>query len=58
MLFSLLYCLKMYLGINYGIFTITLGIDLIKIGISSIVMYNFGVGPSFAYVSASARHAK
>ena len=26
MLFSLLYCLKIYLGINYGIFTITLGI--------------------------------
>jgi hypothetical protein len=30
MLFNLLYCLKIYLGINYGIFTITLGIDLIK----------------------------
>ncbi len=28
MLFSLLYCLKIYLGINYGMFTITLGIDL------------------------------
>ena len=26
--------------------------------VSSIVMYNFGGGPRFAYVSASARHAK
>ena len=26
--------------------------------VSSIVMYNLGVGPRFAYVSASARHAK
>ena len=26
--------------------------------VSSIVMYNFGVGPRFAYVSASARAPK
>ena len=38
MLFSLLYCLKMYLGIKYGIFTITLGIDLIKIGIRIVLL--------------------
>ena len=26
--------------------------------VSSIVMYNFGGGPRFAFVSASSRHAK
>jgi len=39
------------LGVWVGLF---MGAEMV----SSIVMYNFGGGPRFAYVSTSARHPK